>query len=182
MKEIWKDIKNYEGKYQVSNLGRVKSLKRYKENYSKLQLVPEKILAQADNGNGYKFVSLWKDSKQKMYYIHRLVAETFIPNEHDLKQVNHKDGIKNNNSILNLEWCSCSENQKHAYKKLKRITAKNNKHTSFKVNKLDDKNNIIESYPSMREAERQNGYSNGVISKGIQKGYMTGGYYWEIIK
>lgn len=114
MKEIWKDIEGYEGYYQISNYGRVKSLERYKSNYSKLQLVPERILSQGTKENGYKVIILYKDNKGKNNYIHRLVAQAFLPNPNDLATVNHKDGNKANNHLSNLEWASYAENNRHA--------------------------------------------------------------------
>ncbi len=98
MKEIWKDIEGYEGLYQVSNLGDVRSLKYAGGN-------KVKILKQG-NVNGYKRVSLHKNNKQKNYFVHRLVAMTFIPNPNNLPLVNHKDENKTNNSVDNLEWCT----------------------------------------------------------------------------
>lgn len=98
--EIWKDIEGYEGLYQVSNEGRVKSFWSGKE----------KILKQ-HNCKGYLEVGLYKkEDKQKYKLIHRLVAETFIPNPNNLPQINHKDENKTNNSVDNLEWCSRSYN------------------------------------------------------------------------
>lgn len=113
--EVWKDIKGYEGLYQVSNLGRVKSLKRYEKSGQKTRLRSEKILKQ-NNAMGYNYVILSKCSKLKSYRIHRLVAETFISNLQQLPQVNHIDGNKTNNCVDNLEWCTASYNIKEAYR------------------------------------------------------------------
>ena len=99
MKEIWKDIKGYEGKYQVSNLGRVKSL-----NYKRTG--EEKILKPTKTEKGYLFVCLRRNSKAKSYRVHRLVAEHFIPNTDTNLEVNHKDENKENNCVTNLEWCT----------------------------------------------------------------------------
>ena len=107
-KEIWKDIQGYEGMYQVSSHGRVKSL-----NYNKTGL--EGILNPNNNGKGYLQVYLTKNKKSKKVLIHRLVAQAFLYKPTDKNYVNHKDGNKSNNNVNNLEWCTRSENQQHAF-------------------------------------------------------------------
>lgn len=108
--EVWKDVKDYEGLYQVSNLGNVKSLERYAHTsntrYNKHRLLRERILKPGKNKDGYSVVVLRKDCKGKSYYIHRLVAEAFLPNPHNLPEINHKDENKENNHVDNLEWCT----------------------------------------------------------------------------
>lgn len=101
MKEIWKDIKGYEGIYQVSNLGKVKSLLR------------NKLFKVSLNKYGYPRVSF----KNKTYTVHRLVAEAFIPNPYNKPTVNHKNKIKTDNTVENLEWMTIGENNKHRYDK-----------------------------------------------------------------
>ena len=98
MVEIYKDIEGYEGLYQISNLRNVKSL-----NYNHTGI--ERIMKQQKNRQGYLRVRLWKDGKHKHYFIHRLVANTFIPNLKNYPEVNHLDENKENNCIENLEWC-----------------------------------------------------------------------------
>ena len=107
MKEIWKAIKDYEGKYEVSNLGRVKSLERTSRLNRKIK---ERILAPREHTGGYLRVQL----SRKDFYIHRLVAEAFIPNPENKSQVNHIDGNKRNNHVDNLEWNTPLENNLHA--------------------------------------------------------------------
>lgn len=119
MEEIWKWIDRYENMYQVSNLGRVRSVDRdvYCEvSPNKLQHIYGKVLKQGTNHKGYPIVYLSKDGKQKTITVHRLVALTFIENPLNLPQVNHIDGDKTNNNVSNLEWCDNSYNQIHAHK------------------------------------------------------------------
>lgn len=108
--EEWRDIKGYEGLYQVSNLGRVKSLARHKKNRGKLQKVEETIRIPTVEKNGYARVDLSKDGKRKMYCVHRLVAEAFVPNCENKPQVNHIDENRSNNNANNLEWVTNKEN------------------------------------------------------------------------
>lgn len=104
MNEKWRDIAGYDGMYQVSDLGRVRSLK-----FGKVR-----VLRPGKNGDGYLNVSLFKDKKHKTITVHRLVANTFIPNKDESKnQVNHKDENKQNNRADNLEWCTVSYNNSY---------------------------------------------------------------------
>ena len=109
--EIWKDVENYEGFYQVSNLGRVRSLERdvYCQN-GIVHHLKEKVLVQNLDKQGYAYVSLCLNGKMKTIKTHRLVALAFIPNPENKPQVNHKDEVKTNNVVDNLEWCSAQEN------------------------------------------------------------------------
>lgn len=118
MNKLWKEIKGYEGKYIISNYGEVVSLPRYKQNKSKLQYVePREIKTCVNKKNGYVYILLCNDSKEKNFRLHRLVAEHFIDNPNNYKQVNHIDGNKQNNKADNLEWCTASYNIKDMYKR-----------------------------------------------------------------
>lgn len=115
--EVWKDIKGYEGLYQVSNLGRVKSLKRQRDvnlPYSNTATVPEKILKYGTS-QGYLAVTLAKNKINKKIRVHKLVALNFIPNPDNKPHINHIDGNKHNNCVNNLEWVTPKENTKHAF-------------------------------------------------------------------
>ena len=114
MEEIWKDIEGYEGYYQISSLGRVKSLARprYIKNYP--QIFPERILKLHNTKHGYKQIRLSVHRDVKIFKVHRLVANAFIPNPENKPCVNHIDGKKDNNIIANLEWVTQSENSIHA--------------------------------------------------------------------
>ena len=115
LQEIWNDIQGYEGLYQVSNFGRVKSLpKKHDISMGKgYYITKERILQPGEDKDGYLQVGLRKNKKTRMRKIHRLVAETFIPNLNNLPQVNHKDENKQNNDVINLEWCNNSYNQNY---------------------------------------------------------------------
>lgn len=105
LKEVWKDIPGYEGLYQVSNLGQVKSL--YGSPLGK-------TMVGSSDRQGYMGIKLWKDGKYKYFKVHRIIAAVFVPNEHGKPMVNHVDGNKSNNDISNLEWCTCKENMAHS--------------------------------------------------------------------
>lgn len=166
-KEVWKDIKGYEGRYQVSNLGRVKSLP-IDEKFCKR---PEEIiLTPFLCGSGYYEVTLYYQKRRKPKLIHRLVAETFIPNPDDKKEVNHKDGNKLNNDASNLEWVTPSENQQHSRKVLKSQSHK------CKVICVE----TGESFDSIKDASDKYGLKSPLIWKCCNgKQNTTGGYHWR---
>jgi hypothetical protein len=157
--EIWKDIKGYEGLYQVSNLGRVKSLGNSKSK-------KEKILKPFKRGRGYLTVKLFNNNKKKQIFIHRLVAETFIDNPDNLPQVNHKDENKQNNLLDNLEWCTNKDNARYSFSK--EILATN----------INTKEKII--FTSIGEA-RKLGF-NHVSDCCLNKRKQDKGYVFEYIK
>lgn len=109
--EEWKDVSEYVGMYQVSSLGRVKSLERRASDGRRLR---ERIMIGGFYPNGYRFVCLRKEGANKPIMVHRLVAKEFVPNPKNLPTVNHLDGKKDNNLAENLEWCTQGENLKHA--------------------------------------------------------------------
>lgn len=122
MEEIWKDIDGYEGLYQVSNLGRVRSLDRVVVYSNGRECLHKgKIINNHDNGHGYRYITLTNGGKRKNHYVHRIVAEAFIINEDCLPEVNHIDNDRSNNDITNLEWCSKKENMNHMIKQDRQI-------------------------------------------------------------
>ena len=128
--EIWKDIEGYEGLYQVSNKGRIKSL-----NYKRTG--KEGILKGKADKNGYLIVFLYKNRKPKPFLIHRLVAEAFIPNVNDLPEVNHIDENKENNHVENLEWCTRKYNMNYGTRTKRSVeNRKGKKHKKHKKHKL----------------------------------------------
>ena len=150
--ETWRDVNGYDGSYQISNYGNVKSF------------------------NGYLFVTLYKNGKTKHYLIHRLVAEAFIPNPNGLPEINHKDENKENNSVENLEWCDRSYNM--TYNNRHRKVGKklhNRKDKSKIVCKYDLNNNLIAIYPSASEAARQNSVAASNIVQCCKGGFTLKG-------
>ena len=147
--EVWKDIPGYEGLYQVSSLGRVKSFPRPGTHSQQ-----EQIMKQTPDQKGYLRLWLCKGGKGKNVKIHRLVAEAFIPNENNLPQVNHKDENKGNNSVDNLEWCDNRYNAIYN-DRMQKIARK----LSRKVKCLET--NVV--YDSVAEAVRKTGLSHSNI-------------------
>lgn len=150
-KEVWKDVKNYEGLYQVSNLGRVKSLERMAKHWrGGLKTINERFLKLNINTYGYEYVVLYKDGVSKYFFCHKLVCLCFIENELNKPQINHKNGIKTDNKVSNLEWCTASENIKHAYE-TGLISPIN------KIKVIDTVTYVV--YDSITEAAKQNNIS-----------------------
>lgn len=116
MNEIWKDIKGYEGYYQISNLGRVKGLLRIVDHSLTKKYIVKSIIRKNDLLNsGYVIINLAKNGIVRKFIIHRLVAQSFIQNPEKKSEINHKNGIKKDNRVENLEWCTRSENCKHSF-------------------------------------------------------------------
>ena len=173
--EIWKDIPEYEGIYQISNLGRVKSLSRYiynNKNTTKGHLSREKILRLSADSTGYLQVNLSKNGKKAKFHVHRLVAKLFIPNPDNKPQVNHIDRNRRNPAVSNLEWVTDSENKFHAWKNPNRISTKK------EVIQIDKNDKIIKTWDSIQEAEKSLKISH--ISECCRNPKRTsGGYKWK---
>lgn len=131
--EIWKDIQGFENMYQVSNIGKIKSLERTIKTKKGFLRVKERILDGSKDTKGYLQVELKKDGKRNIKVIHRLVAEAFIPNIDNKEQVNHKDGNKLNNNVDNLEWVTCQENIQHAWKNKLNVARLGEEHHNHKL-------------------------------------------------
>lgn len=180
--EEWRPIEGFEGLYEVSNLGNVKSVERYVFHlrYGK-KFIKEKIRKPIDSGIGYLQVVLFKNGKRKNHLVHRLVAEAFISNPNNLPQVNHKDEDKTNNNVNNLEWCTSKYNNNYGTAKA-RISEKHINHPSMSkvVFQYTLNGKLIAEFPSTHEAERRTGVNRGNICSCCRGNYKSaGGYKWK---
>lgn len=162
--EEWKDIEGYEGLYQISNQGRVKSLKFGRE----------KIRKSIKQKSGYFLVQLHDNGKREHKLVHRLVAQAFIPNPQKLPEVNHKDEDKSNNSVENLEWCDRKYNANYGT-----VTIRHSK----RVVQIDPQtSDVVHEWASTAECGR-NGYSSGAISECCNgKRKIHKGYVWKYLQ
>lgn len=180
MEEIWKDVVGYEGLYEVSNLGRVRSL-----NY--LRTGQTRILKSHMDRKGYLGVALCKNGKATYKLVHRLVAMAFIPNPMNFPMINHKDENPLNNVVFldesgalipersNLEWCTAKYNSNYGT-----ITERIAKALSKKVHQFDHQGNLIKEWTSIHEVSRQTGWSQGHISDCCLGKLKTfHGYVWR---
>ena len=174
--EIWKDIKDYEGLYQVSNLGRVKSL--YDGRHKKFR---EKILQQQKTKKSYLVVTLQKEKVRKQFFVHRLVAQTFLPNPNNLPEVNHKSEIKTQNNVENLEWCDNKYNLNYGTRVERIFKKTTNGKCSKPVLQIDPTTDeVIAEFPSIHQVQRELGYKIAHISaccKGRRK--TCGNFKWQ---
>lgn len=164
--EIWKDIPGFPG-YQVSNLGQIKSLSRSCGYY----FIKEHLMKPQSDTKGYLRISLSKNNKPKRFFVHRLVAMVFIPNPDNLPQINHKNEIKFDNRVENLEWCNSSYNMNYG-----------NRPDRYSKPIKQIKNNIEVVYKSVSEAERQTGIARWNITqcaKGVTK--TAGKSIWKFV-
>lgn len=168
IKEIWKDIPNYERKYKASNLGRIKTL-----NFKKTG--KEKIMSIQTTGN-YNHIILHKNGKKKNFSIQKLIALTFIPNPNNYNEINHKDENTRNNHVDNLEWCNHTYNINYGNR-----TKKAKEKLSTKINQYDMEGNFIKTWNCMNDAIR---YYNNVHIYNVCKGQRksASGYIWEYDK
>lgn len=192
MREIWKDIDDFSGWYQISSLGRVKSVGRYIRTKTRQLYLKEKILTPYLNSNGYYRITLSKNGKETKKYIHQLVASAFVNNPFNKPHVNHINNIHTDNSVSNLEWVTHGENIKHYWDNFevkghretigmmgKKVLDENRKRNI--VNQIDPITlKIIATYPSVLEAERKTGIENSTIHRVIHgQRNNAGGYIWE---
>lgn len=173
-KERWKPIPGYEGIYEASTLGRIRSVSRYINGRWGMTFRKSHILSPNDVHDGYQQVKFSINGVKSQPLLHRLVAETFIPNPMNLPQVNHKDGNKSNNRVENLEWCTASENSLHRNRILHRETGRPKRGVICLETGI--------KYDSSHHASRGMGISQGNIFSVCQGKYQTaGGYHFEFV-
>lgn len=149
MTELWKDVKGYEGLYQVSNKGRVRRDGR--------------VLSTPPDSNGYCVAVLCKGGVRHSVKVHRIVAAAFLGEPFDGAEVNHIDEDKSNNSAENLEWCTRLQNIRHGTGRERRATNQRNRHGNKPIEQWSLCGNLIERYPSIREVTRRHGYDRAFI-------------------
>lgn len=177
--ELWKPVLGYEGFYEVSNLGRVRSLNRPTKNRNKL--AKGRILKGKISSNGYPTVHLSLNGIANWIHIHRLVALAFIPNPDNLPMINHLNEIKTDNRVENLEWCTALHNNNWGTRTIRSSLSKiNHPKRSMPVIQLSLDGSFVAEYPSIREAERLTKIDFSSIRCCAHHYISTaGGYKWE---
>lgn len=174
MKEVWKDIKGYEGMYQISNCGRIKSLERIIQRRTNAITVHEKFLQLGDN-KGYKTVALANHGKIRYYQVHRLVAQAFIPNPDNLPCVNHKNEIPSDNRVNNLEWCTKSYNNAYNQARVKAAM-----HRRIPIYQYDKNGLLLKEWSHAREAAEALGLNKHAIYECcVGRTKSSGGFIWK---
>lgn len=171
MEEIWKDIKGYEGLYQVSNLGRIKSFRRGKRAYCPT----EYILKNSITDKGYCMVTLYNNTKREKFLVHRLVAEAFIPNPNSMPHINHIDENKTNNCVNNLEWCTPQYNNCYGTARFRAMMTKGHPVHQCLIN-----GEWLATYATNSVASEITGVSVKEISACLRGSlHSAGGFVWK---
>lgn len=183
--EIWKQVTGYEGLYEISSWGRIKSLAKYKRGRCNSQcLAKERVIFEfSTNKNNYPHFSLYNNGVAKKYRVHSLVAEHFCikPSTTEALVVNHIDGNKKNNYYQNLEWCTHKQNINHAFDTglNKRVTQETNPKNK-KIIQKSQSGELINEYYSIAEAQRQTGFqSSNIVNVLKQRKKTAYGFKWE---
>lgn len=181
MKEVWKDIENFEGLYQISNLGRCRSLDRIIQRVKGKSFYKGKIIKPTICSNGYLSYILQKSGKRKSYLAHRLVAIHFIDNTYNKKEVNHKDENIQNNEVNNLEWVTPKENSNYGTRNLK--CRECNRDNFKRVHQYTKDNQYIRSFECIEDAAKFIGIKAENISRaarGVNNRKYAKGYIWRL--
>jgi hypothetical protein len=174
--EVWKNIKGYEGLYQVSSLSRVRNKDRKVLSSSGvLRFYKSRIIKVYTHKNKSVIVTLIKDSKCKRHYLHRVIATAFLPNSHNKPCINHIDGDRSNNELDNIEWCTYKENSEHSYNN--NLSSRNDNIILTNIS-----NGEIKTFRSQRKVCEFLGESCNYINRKLQKG-INGNkeWKWEVI-
>ena len=178
MTELWKDIEGYEGLYQVSNMGRVRSLDMVIEQKGKAPYVwSGRVLSPSEDRHGYKHIRLRARGTNTGVYVHQLVAKAFVPNPNGYNEVNHKDENPGNNRSSNLEWCSHIYNVRYGTGQERRAAK-----IRRPIIQKDLSGNVVHEWGSLTECQRETGMLTGHICRALRKYplYQTAyGYVWE---
>ncbi|WP_406539117.1 NUMOD4 domain-containing protein [Fibrobacter sp.] len=178
--EVWKDITGYEGKYQVSTYGRVRSLDHYGSNGQTIVLYKGKVLKPCMGSEGYHHVYFYDGTKVHSNLIHRLVANAFIPNFNKKREVNHIDEDKLNNNVSNLEWLSPNENANFGTRNTRAIETKKKNGLLKKVYMLDTDGNFLANFESIENAAKYvGGYRTNIWACCNNKAKTAYGYRWR---
>ena len=170
MNELWKDIPGYEGLYQISNLGQVKSFRKS----TKYGCQNEYILKPNIASHGYKQVTLYKDTVKHKFLVHRLVASAFISNPNNLPQINHKDENRLNNYVDNLEWCTAEYNNAYGTARVRSIDT-----ISKPIEQVTIDGKIVAVYRSTRIAADILKINRGTLKSAINKHSLCQGFFWR---